>query len=67
MDFNAIVSDGEPNTDIIKFARDIPVIVTSPRASLRSAVEIMKRGAADYLPKPYDLDELKKVLKALIT
>ena len=65
MAFNAIISDSEANTDIIKFARDIPVIVTSPRASLRSAVEIMKRGAADYLPKPYDLDELKKALKAL--
>ena len=67
MTFNAIVSDGKTNTGIIKLARGIPVIVTSSRASLRSAVEIMKRGAADYLPKPYDLDELKKVLKALIT
>ena len=67
MTFNAIVSDGKTNTGIIKLARGIPVIVTSSRASLRSAVEVMKRGAADYLPKPYNLDELKKILEALIT
>ena len=65
--FNAIVSDGRTNTAIIKLAPGIPVIVTSSRASLRSAVEIMKRGAADYLPKPYNLDELKKILESLIT
>ena len=67
MTFNAIVSDGKTNTGIIKLAPGIPVIVTSSRASLRSAVEVMKRGAADYLPKPYNLDELKKILEALIT
>ena len=67
MAFGAIVSDGETNTGIIKFAREIPVIITSSRASLRSAVEVMKSGAADYLPKPYNLDELKKTIEALIT
>jgi len=64
--FGAIVSDGETNTDIIKLAHGIPVIITSSRASLRSAVQVMKRGAADYLPKPYNLDELIKILEALI-
>jgi two-component system response regulator HydG len=67
MAFGAIVSDGEANIGIIKLARDIPVIITSSRASLRSAVDVMKRGAADYLPKPYNLDELKRSLEALIT
>ena len=27
----------------------------------------MRRGAADHLPKPHNLDELKKTLEALIT
>ena len=27
----------------------------------------MKQGAADYLPKPYNLDELKEILETLIT
>lgn len=65
--FNAIVADGRTNTGIIKLAPGIPVIITSSHASLRSAIEIMKHGAADYLPKPYNLDELKKILEALIT
>ena len=46
MAFGAIVSDGESNTDIIRLARDIPVIITSSRASLRSAVAAMKRGSS---------------------
>ena len=65
--FGAIVSDGESNTGVIELTRGIPVIITSSRASLRSAVDVMKRGAADYLPKPYSLDELKMTLEALIT
>ncbi len=63
MAFNAIVSDGEANLDIIKLALGVPVIVTSSKASLRSAIEVMKLGAANYLPKPYNLDELKKLAK----
>ena len=65
--FRAMVSNGETNAGIIKLARDIPVIITSYRASLRSAVDVMKPGTADYLPKPYNLDELKKTIEALIT
>jgi len=67
MAFGAIVSNGEANIGIIKLAREIPVIITSSRASLRSAVDVMKRGAADYLPKPYNLDELKRSLEEFIT
>ena len=67
MAFGAIVSDGETNTGIIKLARGISVIITSSRASLRSAVEVMKLGAANYLPKPVNLDSLKKALEALVT
>lgn len=67
MTFGTIVSDGESNTPTIKLARGIPVIITSSRASLRSAVEVMKRGTFDYLPKPYNLEELKKTLETLIT
>ena len=67
MAFGAIVSNGEAHIGIIKLAREIPVIITSSRASLRSAVDVMKRGAADYLPKPYNLDELKRSLEEFIT
>jgi len=67
--FSAIVIDSKissgKGTDIIKLAGDVPVIVTSGHASLRSAVETMKMGAADYLAKPYDFDELMQILDRL--
>lgn len=35
---------------------EIPVVVISAFGSIRSAVEAMKRGAYDFLTKPYDLE-----------
>jgi DNA-binding NtrC family response regulator len=37
---------------------DTEVIVITGFGSINSAVEAMKRGAYDYVPKPFDLDEL---------
>lgn len=69
--FAAIVSDsrlpGSSGTSLIKMAGDTPVIITSAQASLRSAVNTMKEGAADYLPKPYDFDELLTILHEVTT
>lgn len=69
--FAAIVSDarlpGGDGTNLIKMAGDTPVIITSAQASLRSAIDTMKEGAADYLPKPYDLDELLTILQEVTT
>jgi len=36
-----------------------PVIIMTAYGSVRSAVEILKSGAQDYLTKPIDIDELK--------
>ncbi|MFN2376227.1 MAG: sigma-54-dependent transcriptional regulator [Candidatus Binatia bacterium] len=36
----------------------IPVILMTAYASVNSAVEAMRRGAFDYITKPFDLDEL---------
>ncbi len=38
---------------------DVPVIVMTAFGTVASAVDAMKRGAADYLTKPIDLDELE--------
>jgi two-component system response regulator HydG len=38
--------------------RDLPVIVATSAAEVRSAVEAMRAGANDYLTKPVDFDEL---------
>jgi two-component system NtrC family response regulator len=37
---------------------ELPVIVVTAFGTVASAVEAMKKGAADYLTKPVDLDEL---------
>ncbi|HEX2569154.1 MAG TPA: sigma-54 dependent transcriptional regulator [Polyangia bacterium] len=38
--------------------RDLPVIVVTSSAELNSAVAAMRAGAADYITKPVDFDEL---------
>jgi DNA-binding NtrC family response regulator len=40
---------------------DTPVIVMTGYASVSSAVEVMKMGALDYLPKPFTPDELRAI------
>jgi two-component system NtrC family response regulator len=41
---------------------EIPVVVMTAYGTVASAVDAMKRGAADYLGKPVDLDELEVLL-----
>jgi DNA-binding NtrC family response regulator len=40
-----------------------PVVVVTADASLRSAIDAVKAGAADYLSKPYEIDELRLVVQ----
>ena len=65
--FSAIVTDinlpGAKGTELLKLVLEVPVIITNAQASLRSAVDCMKLGAADYLAKPYDFDELHDLLQ----
>lgn len=65
-DFDLIITDqrlpGAPGTDLIAAAGDIPVLIMTSYASLRSAVEAMKLGAADYIAKPFDYDELLSIV-----
>lgn len=61
-DFDLIISDlrlpGAPGTDVIPLAGDVPVLIMTSYASVRSAVDAMKMGATDYIAKPFDHDEL---------
>ncbi|WP_286240110.1 sigma-54-dependent transcriptional regulator [Neptuniibacter halophilus] len=62
LDFNLIISDlrlpGAPGTDLISLAKNVPVLIMTSYASLRSAVDAMKLGAVDYIAKPFDHDEM---------
>lgn len=42
---------------------DTMVIVITGYATVSSAVEVMKMGALDYLPKPFTPDELRAVVR----
>ena len=59
--------DGEALIEQIKTTYpEMPVIVLTAHASVDSAVEVMKKGANDYLSKPFSPDELVlRVQKAL--
>ena len=65
--FNLILSDirlpGAPGTEIIEKAEGVPVLIMTSYASVRSAVDSMKRGAVDYIAKPFDHDELLIVVE----
>lgn len=41
----------------------LPVIMITAHGTIDTAIEAMKLGAADYITKPFDLDELKMVVK----
>ncbi|MEE3319054.1 MAG: sigma-54 dependent transcriptional regulator [Pseudomonadota bacterium] len=60
--FDLIISDlrlpGEPGTNMIEAAGNTPVLIMTSYASLRSAVDAMRQGAVDYIPKPFDHDEM---------
>lgn len=42
---------------------DLPVIVLTGYGTVKTAVEAMKKGAFDYITKPYDIDEVDLIIK----
>ena len=64
--FSLIITDlrlpGPAGTDIIKLAPNVPVLVMTSYASLKSAVDTMKLGAVDYIKKPFRTEELLHIM-----
>ncbi len=60
--YNLIITDlrlpGEPGSSVLSLVPDVPVIIMTSYASVTSAVDAMKNGAADYIAKPFDHDEM---------
>ncbi|MCK4789398.1 MAG: sigma-54-dependent Fis family transcriptional regulator [Desulfobacteraceae bacterium] len=46
---------------------DTVVVVITGYATVSSAVEVMKMGAFDYLPKPFTPDELRAIVRQAVT
>lgn len=49
---------GLSGEEILPELRGIPVVVVSAKADVRDKVDLLLGGAADYLTKPFDTDEL---------
>ncbi|TGD70929.1 sigma-54-dependent Fis family transcriptional regulator [Mangrovimicrobium sediminis] len=69
-DFDLIISDlrlpGAPGTDLIKKAGEVPVLIMTSYASLRSAVDSMRMGAVDYIAKPFDHGDMVNAVQRII-
>ncbi len=72
--FHVVVTDlsmkGVSGMQVLEHARrldpDLAVIMITAYGSEKIAVEAMKHGAADYLPKPFDNDELRVVVRRVM-
>ncbi|HXH27608.1 MAG TPA: sigma-54 dependent transcriptional regulator [Candidatus Polarisedimenticolia bacterium] len=70
-EFDLVVSDiampGQSGLEVLRQVKaanpDIPVIMITAYASTESAVEALKLGAYDYIIKPFDVEELKVVVR----
>jgi len=73
-DFHVVVTDlsmtGISGMQVLERARafdpDLGVVMITAHGSEKAAVQAMKLGAADYLPKPFDNDELRVIVRRVI-
>ena len=58
--------DGESGLDLLpellKLDSELEVVVFTAYASVETAVEAMRRGATDYIPKPFTPEQIRRVL-----
>ena len=66
-----VVMPDENGLDLILRIKQVrpnfPVVVMSAKATFLTAIEANKGGAYEYLPKPFDLDELISVVEKAIS
>ncbi|MGH7804103.1 MAG: response regulator, partial [Candidatus Binatia bacterium] len=41
---------------------DLPIVIVTAESTMANAIEAMKRGAFDYVVKPFDLEEVRVVV-----
>jgi len=70
-DFGVVILDlrlpGKDGIEILKEARakrpDLKGVIITAYPSIQTVVQAMKEGAVDYLPKPFDLDDLGRLVR----
>jgi len=69
--FDLVMSDmrlpGRSGLEILKFIKnktpEVPVIIITAYGSIENAVEAMKEGAANYLTKPIEIEEMLAIVR----
>ena len=69
-DFGVVLLDlklpGKNGLEVLREAKvqrpQLKVIIITAYPSVQTAVQAMKEGAVDYLPKPFDLNDLQKLI-----
>ncbi|PCJ16256.1 MAG: response regulator [Gammaproteobacteria bacterium] len=68
--FDLIISDlrlpGEPGTQLIQLVKHVPILIMTSYSSLKSAVEAMRMGAADYIAKPFNHEEMLSAIARIL-
>lgn len=49
---------GQSGEEVLEKIKDIPVIVISAKMDIENKVNVLLNGAADYLTKPFEIEEL---------
>ena len=61
------LGEGPSGLDVLRFAKqrqpETPVVMITAHGNEKIAVEAMKLGADDYVPKPFDNDEIRLVVR----
>ena len=68
--FDLVITDvrlsGEAGDVLLERVGQVPVIVMTAYGSVSAAVDAMKRGAADYLSKPFEPNELSAAVERVL-
>jgi DNA-binding NtrC family response regulator len=68
--FDLIITDlrlpGPPGTELITRCPQVPILIMTSYASVKSAVDAMHQGAADYIAKPFEHDEFLHAINRIL-
>ena len=73
--FDCLISDikmpGQSGMELLNFCQrefpDLPVVIMTAHSDLDSAVSAYTKGAFEYLPKPFDLDEVASIVSRALS
>ncbi|MCX7990976.1 MAG: sigma-54 dependent transcriptional regulator [Proteobacteria bacterium] len=51
---------------IVKIPNHPPTVIMTAQSTMKNAVEAMKRGAYDYITKPFNLDDVEKIAERAV-